>query len=335
MEQTTVSFPGLGIGEFTMDRAAFSIGDFAIYWYAIFITTGMILAFIHAYLRCKQEGIKGDDILDVGLWLLPCGVLGARLFYVLFDYIDRPDNYKTIGDIFAIRDGGLAIYGGVIAGALAIFFVTRHKKINTLKVMDTIAPGVMIAQSLGRWGNFVNGEAHGGVVSEKNPLYFLRMGLYKYGELDFYHPTFLYESLWNLTGFILITALYRKKKFNGQIVLAYIGWYGFGRMFIEGLRTDSLWIIPGVIRVSQMIGALCFVAGVGFTITCFQLRKRGLWTRWLEVQWAESVPVTAAPAAGETPGETSATVAETPTDSQEETTHQTDTEGDQSHGTNH
>ncbi len=327
--KTTVSFPGLGIGEFTMDRAAFSIGDFAIYWYAILITSGMLLAFLHAYLRAKREGIKGDDILDVGLWIIPCGVVGARLFYVFFDYLERPGNYESIKDIFAIRDGGLAIYGGVLVGTLVIFLVSRHKKINPLKVMDCIAPGVMIAQSLGRWGNFVNGEAHGGVVAEGSPFYFLRMGLYEGGVLDYYHPTFLYESLWNLVGFVLIALLYRKKRFNGQIVLSYFAWYGFGRMFIEGLRTDSLWLIPDVIRISQFIGALCFIVGVGLIVTCFELRKRGKWTEWLEVRWAEP-----ALASGETEASSEGGIPEKAGNMPQET-NQTEIKGDTDHGTDH
>ncbi len=287
--KTTVSFPGLGIEEFTLDRVAFSLFGKEVYWYGVIITLGIVVAFIHAYLRVKQEGIKTDDILDVGLWTVLCGVVGARLYYVLFDFIDRPDNYRSFTDFIAIWNGGLAIYGGVIFGALAIFFVTKIKKINTLKVMDTIAPGVMIAQAIGRWGNFFNGEAHGGVVSEGNPLYFLRMGLFEGGRMQYFHPTFLYESVWNIVGFVLITIFYRKKKFNGQVTLAYFAWYGFGRMFIEALRTDSLWLIPDVIRVSQLIGAICFVAGVGLMIVCLRLQKMGKWSKWLTVSWAEPV----------------------------------------------
>ncbi len=302
---TTVSFPGLGIEEFTLDRIAFSIFSKPVYWYGVIILVGMIVAFVHAYLRSRQEGTKTDDLLDIGIWTVISGVIGARFFYVLFDYFDRPKNYTSFQDFIAVWNGGLAIYGGVIFGALAIFFVTRYKKLNTLKVMDSIAPGVMIAQAIGRWGNFFNGEAHGGVVSDNSPLYFIRMGLLENGRMQYFHPTFLYESIWNIVGFILITIFYRKKKFNGQIVLAYFAWYGFGRMFIEALRTDSLWLIPGVIRVSQLIGALCFVGGVGLTVLCLVAQKKGKWSRWLTVQWAQPVPAAGAVAA-EPCGETSA-----------------------------
>ncbi len=301
MNTTTVSFPGLGIEEFTLNRVAFSVFGKDVYWYGIIILCGMIVAFLYAYLRSKQEGTKTDDLLDIGIWTVLAGVVGARLYYVLFDFIDRPDNYNSFVDFIAIWNGGLAIYGGVIGGALAIFFVTRHKKLNTLKVMDSIAPGVMIAQAIGRWGNFFNGEAHGGVVAEGSPLYFLRMGLLKGGEMQYVHPTFLYESLWNVLGFVLLTVFYRKKKFNGQIVLSYLAWYGFGRMFIEALRTDSLWLVPGVIRVSQLIGAICFLVGLGLIIAGMMLVKKGKWSHWLTVKWAEPVPAEGqAPAAERT-----------------------------------
>ncbi len=284
---TNISFPGLGIEEFSVDRVAISLtDDWKVYWYGVIIMLGVVVAFLHAYIRVKQEGIKVDDILDVGIWTVFCGVVGARLYYVLFDYIDRPQNYQSFKDVIAVWEGGLAIYGGVIGGALAILLVTRIKKINTLKVMDTVAPGVMIAQAIGRWGNFFNGEAHGDVVSENSPLYFLRMGLVEGGEWIYVHPTFLYESLWNIVGFILITVFYRKKKFNGQIVFSYFAWYGFGRMFIEGLRTDSLWLIPGKVRVSQLIAGICFVLGTAAILAGLLLVRKGMFQKWLKVEWA-------------------------------------------------
>ncbi len=144
---------------------------------------------------------------------------------------------------------------------------TRIKKINTIKLMDMAGPGVMLAQAMGRWGNFFNGEAFGTIVSEHHPLYFMRMGLISrntvsdFGTLDmvYVHPTFLYESLWNICGFVLINIFYKKKKFNGQIACIYLSWYGFGRMFIEGLRTDSLYLPGTEMRISQLVGFICFV----------------------------------------------------------------------------
>jgi phosphatidylglycerol:prolipoprotein diacylglycerol transferase len=212
------------------------------------------------------------------------GVLGARLYYVLTTLDSH--RYENLIDVFAIWEGGLAIYGGIIGGAIAVIIMTLWKKINTFKVMDMILPGVMIAQALGRWGNFFNGEAYGYEIAETTKYCFfgreyaipsgegtlfhtLRMGLG--GEIC-YHPTFLYESVWNVIGFILLNLLYKHKKFHGQIALSYAVWYGFGRMFIEGLRTDSLFIPGTSLRISQCIGLVCFVVGgillVTFSILC-------------------------------------------------------------------
>ncbi|MBQ3508173.1 MAG: prolipoprotein diacylglyceryl transferase, partial [Clostridia bacterium] len=164
---TTVSFPGLGIEPFSFDRVAFDLFGKPIYWYGVIIMLGIVAAFIHAYLRCKQEGIKGDDILDVGLFTVIFGVIGARLYYVVTSLDTH--NYDSFIDVIAIWEGGLAIYGGIIAGTVAILLTCLYKKINPLKVMDTIAPGVALAQAMGRWGNFANGEAFGEIVTEGHP----------------------------------------------------------------------------------------------------------------------------------------------------------------------
>lgn len=268
LSKTTVSFPGIGIGDFELDNVAFTIGEsFQVYWYGVIITLGIVLAFVYASFRAKYEKIKVDDLIDVALWTVILGVIGARLYYVLTtleNYIPEPFNFgQFMKNIFNLRQGGLAIYGGIICGMLGILISTKIKKMNTIKLMDMAGPGVMIAQSLGRWGNFFNGEAHGGIVAENSPLYFIRMGLLPNEDssstMFYYHPTFLYESLWNLTGFILINIFYKKKKFNGQIACMYLAWYGFGRFFIEGLRTDSLYIPGTSIRISQLVGILCFV----------------------------------------------------------------------------
>ena len=303
---TTVSFPGLGIGEFSFDRVAFELFGKPIYWYGVIIMLGIVAAFVHAYLRCKQEGIKGDDILDVGLFTVIFGVIGARLYYVVTTL--KTHEYENIIDVFAIWEGGLAIYGGIIAGATAIVVTALVKKLNPFKVTDTIAPGVGLAQAIGRWGNFMNGEAYGYEVAEGSPLYSFRMGLisdYTGAEMKYYHPTFLYESLWNIVGFVIITLLYRKKKFNGQITLMYFAWYGFGRMFIEGLRTDSLYV--GDFRISQVVGAVCFLAASALLVAGFILSHKGKFGKWLKVTWAQPVP-----AEGEDEGEgTEAAVEET------------------------
>jgi phosphatidylglycerol:prolipoprotein diacylglycerol transferase len=191
-------------------------------------------------------------------------IIGARTYYVLTTLKDSSGNwnYYSLKDVIAIWEGGIAIYGAIIGGALGIWAVSKVKKYSKtqlLKMTDMVAPGVMLGQIIGRWGNFINGEAHGVETSES---FWLRMGLMgaadcKYpNKITYYHPTFLYESLWNLAGFVLINLLYKKKKFDGQVLLMYLAWYGFGRMFIEGLRTDSLYI--GVFRISQVVGFLCF-----------------------------------------------------------------------------
>ena len=266
---TTVSFPGLGIGEFSVDRVAFEIFGKPIYWYGVIIMLGIVAAFIHAMIRSKREGFTPDDVLDLGIFTVVFGVLGARLYYVLTT-LDTHE-YKNIIDVFAIWEGGLAIYGGIIAGCTALVLTAVYKKINPLKVMDAVGPGVMLAQAIGRWGNFMNGEAFGYEVAEGSLLYPFRMGLISDytntgSTMHYYHPTFLYESLWNIAGFILIACIYRKKKFNGQMALTYFAWYGFGRMFIEGLRTDSLYLGNTNIRVSQLVGFLCFVVFTGLIV---------------------------------------------------------------------
>ena len=255
-----ISFPGLGIDEFPLNKVAFSMFGRDVVWYGVIISIGILLAVAYVCYRAKNdEGIKIDDVFDYAIYLVFFGIIGARLYYVIMEF----DSYKgnTIGqtlmNVIAIWEGGLAIYGGIIAGAIALVFVSIYKKINALRAFDMIAPSVMIGQILGRWGNFFNAEAYGGQTTLP-----WRMGIRTPGEsvATFVHPTFLYESLWNLIGFILINIFYRKKRYNGQIVLMYITWYGFGRMFIEGLRTDSLYV--GDLRISQVIAFLCFFIGL-------------------------------------------------------------------------
>ena len=272
---TKVSFPGIGIGEFTIDPVAIRLPfGLEIRWYALLIVTGIILAFAYCAYRSKQEGISFDDLLDIGIFTVIFAIIGARAYYVLTSL----DKYDSFLDMIAIWNGGLGIYGAIIAGAITIFVVCRVKKFSTnkiIKMLDAVAPAVMIGQIIGRWGNFCNGEAFGTEIASTSPLYFIRMGLSSINtgfDTLFVHPTFLYESLWNLAGFIIINFLYKKKKFDGQIVLMYLTWYGFGRMFIEGLRTDSLYI--GVFRISQVVGFLCFVIGGAALVYLFVNARR-------------------------------------------------------------
>ncbi len=265
----TVSFPGLGIGEFSFNKVAFTIPEWVpflngvqVRWYGIIMVTGIILAFLYAYYRSKQEGVTFDDLLDYAIFTVLSGIVGARLYYV----ITSGQKY-TFGEIFAIWNGGIAIYGAIIGGAISLLAVSFYKKIKWQKVFDMVCPGVMIGQIVGRWGNFFNGEAFGESPAADSLLYFMRMELRHENWSNSYicQPTFLYESLWNLVGFIIINALYKKKKYDGQVFLMYITWYGFGRMLIEGLRTDSLMV--GTFRISQVVAFLCFVTGTILLIT--------------------------------------------------------------------
>jgi phosphatidylglycerol:prolipoprotein diacylglycerol transferase len=247
-----ISFEGLGIDWFKMNPVAIPILN-GVRWYGILITLGIVLAVLYVCYRAGQWKYNLDDLIDGVLIVVPLGVLGARLFYVFTaDGFDLSKWYR-------IWDGGLAIYGAIIAGILALILLAGIKKLRLFRLMDCTAPAVMIAQSLGRWGNFCNGEAFG---AEYHGIF--RMGLShdpEGGRCFYVHPTFLYESLWNLTGFILINLLYKKKKFDGQITLMYLGWYGLGRFFIELLRQDSLDITFGSqsLRISSVIGFVCFV----------------------------------------------------------------------------
>lgn len=262
LKNITVSFPGLGIEGGTISNVAFKIGDFEVMWYGVVIALGMLVAVLYAGWRCKQAGIAFDHLTDIAIFAIFFGVIGARLYYVAFS----PSQFNSIWDVLNLRSGGLAIYGGIIAGAITVIVVCLIKKLNWRTLYDCAGPGVMIAQAMGRWGNFFNGEAFGDLVSENSPLYFIRMGLKSsntfsdFGTTDmvYVHPTFLYESLWNILGFVLINIFFKKKKFHGQIALYYLAWYGFGRMFIEGLRTDALFIGDTGIRVSQLLGFLLF-----------------------------------------------------------------------------
>ena len=257
--ETKLSFPGLGIGEFTVDSEAFSLFGAPIAWYALIICLGMILAVCYIIFRAGQIGINSDHVIDFALFVIPFGVLGARLYYVLMEL----DSFDSIIDAFNIRNGGLAIYGGIIAGAITVFCVCKYKKIDFFAFADCVVPGLIMAQSIGRWGNFMNGEAFGSETTN-----FLRMGIYNFNsiytfgkfEMVYVHPTFLYESLWNLVGFIAINIFYKHKKYDGQIFLMIFGWYGLGRMWIEGLRMDSLYLFGSSIRVSQALAILLFVA---------------------------------------------------------------------------
>ena len=261
---SSVSFPGLGIGEMDLDSVAFSFLGFEVAWYGLIICMGMIAAVAYLTFRSTRIGITLEDVLDGVLFVIPIGILGARLYYVIMS--ER--GYSSFIDVIDISKGGLAIYGGIIAGAITVFVFCKVKKIRFMAFADCVCPGLILAQAIGRWGNFMNGEAFGAETD-----IFCRMGLTNFltaYDTVYVHPTFLYESLWNILGFILINIFYRHKRYDGQIFLLVFGWYGFGRMFIEGLRQDSLYL--GAFRVSQLLAGSIFVVCTALLIY-FAFRK--------------------------------------------------------------
>ena len=263
-----ISFPGLGL---RMDPpGGFSLGSLTINIYGLCIAVGLLLAVWYGCKRANKFGFEQEDILDGVLIVVPIAILCARLYYCIF----RWDLYKAEPlSILKIWEGGLAIYGGIIGAAAGVSVFCLIKKIKLPALLDLVALGFLIGQSVGRWGNFFNREAYGAETES-----FLRMGLfltpertYSYSE-RFYHPTFLYESLWNAAGFVLLHFLSKRRKYDGQIALGYAAWYGLGRTFIEGLRTDSLYI-PGsqTLRVSQLLAAItCFCAVLMLVIMSFR-----------------------------------------------------------------
>lgn len=232
----TIAFPGLGIPEFEINETAFTMFGLEVKWYGVILTAGILCALLLFYYYARTvEQLPENHLYNLALFTVPLGIVGARVIYV----VTKWEYYAgDIVKIFNIREGGLAIYGGIIFGALTVLVYTRITKLSFLKVADAVAPAVMVGQLIGRWGNFFNGEAYGS--SAHVETLFCRMIV----DGRATHPTFLYESLWNLVGVLLLCLLfYRRKKFDGEIVCLYIGWYGFGRTFIEMLRTDSLYLI--------------------------------------------------------------------------------------------
>ena len=257
MTDSPIRFPGLfGDWAFTASSKAVNVGH-GIYWYGILIAAGLLLALAFCMRRRKEYGLKEDDVLDTVLWGIPFGILGARLYYVIFylDLYKNTDGSFNWGRAVAIWDGGLAIYGAVIAVVIVGVVVSRKRKFPFFALMDLVVMGLMIGQAVGRWGNFMNREAFG--VETTLPW---RMQLTTVsGSLVEVHPTFLYESLWNVVGLVLIVLVVSKgRRFDGENTAFYFLWYGIGRFWIEGLRTDSLylfnWQLFGrPIRVSQAL----------------------------------------------------------------------------------
>ena len=251
-----------------MNPVALQLGPISIRWYAICIVSGLILAVYLSMKEAPRKKIDPDAIIDFILIAFPLAIVGARLYYVIFEW-----GYYSqhLGEIFAIWNGGIAIYGGLLTGALVLYLFSRRRLIEPIDFLDIAAPSVMIAQSIGRWGNFFNQEAYGAAVKSLNYLpSFIRDQMYIDG--SYRQPTFLYESIWNLLGFLLILILRRKPQFlrQGEVTAFYLIWYGFGRMIIEGMRTDSL-MFAGL-RVSQWLSMILIL--VGLAIIFYQRRKK-------------------------------------------------------------
>ena len=257
MRDAIISFPMFGAG-FQLDPPyAVTIGGFSIYFYGIIIALGLLLAVLYHIRFSRRLDMKMDDVYDYLIWAIILAIIGARLYYVLFFYSLAELKADPLL-VFRIRDGGLAIYGGVIGAGLALLIRSRMRHERVWAPLDVMGFGLLIGQCVGRWGNFFNREAYGAETDV-----FCRMGLTLNGSTIYVHPTFLYESLWNLLGLILMHLHCRKhRKYQGQYFWGYLFWYGLGRAFIEGLRADSLWLIPDVIRVSQLLAAVTAALGL-------------------------------------------------------------------------
>jgi phosphatidylglycerol:prolipoprotein diacylglycerol transferase len=252
MQYTAISFPGLGL-EFDPIRS-FSIGPLTIHLYGVIIAIGLVLAVVYGLRRSKAFGLTQDDILDGVLCIVPFAIICARAYYCIFSWQEYADNPISV---LYIWNGGLAIYGGVIGAVIGIIVFCKVKRVSIGAVLDVVSLGFLIGQSIGRWGNFFNREAFGAETTG-----FLRMGLLHHATqtYTYHHPTFLYESVWNAIGFVLLHFLSKKRKYDGQIALGYAAWYGLGRALIEGLRTDSLYW--GSFRVSQLLAGVSCLAAV-------------------------------------------------------------------------
>lgn len=267
-----VSFPKLGLDFTFCETIKIPVLNINVYWYAIIIAIGLFTAIGIAFYEFKKHEKSSNDLIDFILFAVPLGILGARLYYVIFEwsyYSQHPDK------IIAIWEGGLAIYGGVIVGAVVAVIWSKIKKIPFLWFADIATCGLFIAQSIGRWGNFVNAEAFGSLT--ELPWGMVVEGPYvkPYSPYGPCHPTFLYESLWNLTGFIISYFIIRKLvKNDGYSFAFYLIWYGTGRFFIEGLRMDSLYLIDGVVRVSQVVAILSVIMGISVIIYINMTKKR-------------------------------------------------------------
>ena len=260
-----ITFPNLGISV-NPSRVAFNVLGKDIYWYGIIIAAGFLLAVIYAMRRAPSFGLNEDNILDMLFVAVPLAIVCARLYYCIFYWDLYRDNPIAI---LYVWEGGLVIYGGVIGAVIGVAIFCRVKKLPIGPLLDVGSLGLLIGQMIGRWGNFMNREAHGAVTDG-----FFKMGIADAaGNVTYYQPTFLYESVWNLVGFVALHFYSKRRKFDGEVFLLYLAWYGLGRAWIEGLRTDSLYLFNTGIRVSQLLAALSCVAAIAVLVYVRVVRK--------------------------------------------------------------
>lgn len=256
-----------------LNPIAFQLGPIQVHWYGVIIASGVVMALILSVREGQRRGINEDYFYDYLLWALPIAIISARLYYVLFQW---PYYSQHPGEIIAIWDGGIAIYGAIIGGVLTLYFFCHSRQISMWTMMDVIAPTLIMAQGIGRWGNFMNQEAYGvittkmALVSQHIPAWIIQQ---MYIGNHYRVPTFLYESLWDISGFVVLMLLrHRKHLFKrGEVFLSYVLWYSFGRFFIEGMRTDSL-MIGNVIRISQLLSLVFFITAL---IVIIVRRRKG------------------------------------------------------------
>ncbi len=256
-----------------MNRVFFSVGPITIYWYSLLIMIAVLIGYYFSCKEAEKNGLKKNFISDLVFYLVIIAILGARIYYVIFNFSVFKDN---ILDIFKIWEGGLAIYGAIISSIIFIIYYCRRKNKNSLLVLDTLTPYLILGQAIGRWGNFFNGEAHGASTTleylQKLRLpSFIIKGMYING--SYYIPTFLYESIWCIIGFILLLFIRKKDQYNhpGKILFSYFIWYGIGRFLIEGLRADSLYFLS--LRVSQIVSAVLIIIGI---VGIFRIKRKNI-----------------------------------------------------------
>ncbi len=315
----TVSFPGLGL-QFTINRIALQLGPFTVYWYGLIVTLGVVLGIGYTVRRGKAFGLNPDRTLDVMMYSVLVGFVGARIYYVAFTW----DYYRLHPEeIIRIWEGGIAFYGGVIAGVLFGLLLCRIWKIRYLRMADFAMSGVLLGQSIGRWGNFVNVEAFGSYCTGVQRMVSPHIDAYLHANPSLLpgfteeqvlsmteipvHPTFFYESMWLLLGFVLLALYTSRRRYDGELALLYFFWNGLGRFWIEGLRTDSLML--GSVRVSQLLAAVLVVVSAVLLLWANSRCKAGTLPDWMCIEkWpekpAEEKDTSAEPAAGEETPET-------------------------------